>query len=211
MDSETNKWSDDIEDLCEHIRKNSIILERVHKKNYFYYKGTLKYFRIPSIILNGMNSVLAVSLSAYVIQSTASLTNCVISLFIAIISSMEAFFQIQQNMENELMISKDYYILAIDIFKTLNLTRELRAVGGITFLDETMAKYQKLMEKSNLYERKIHDQLTPIEPTLLKSKPLTPRRSFVKLEQNQLSSDTGTLFEMIDTSEETSENNDDKV
>jgi hypothetical protein len=159
-----------------------------------------------------MNSVLAVSMSAYVIQSTASLTNCVISLFIAIISSMEAFFQIQQNMENELMISKDYYILAIDIFKTLNLTRELRAVGGITFLDETMAKYQKLMEKSNLYERKIQDQLTPIESKLLKSKPLiTPRRSFIKLEQNQLSSDTGTLFEMIDTSEETSENNDDKV
>ena len=211
MDTETNKWSDDIEDLCEHIRKNSIILERVHKKNYFYYKGTLKYFRIPSIILNGMNSVLAVSLSAYVIQSTASLTNCVISLFIAIISSMEAFFQIQQNMENELMISKDYYILAIDIFKTLNLTRELRAVGGITFLDETMAKYQKLMEKSNLYERKIHDQLTPIESTLLKSKPLTPRRSLIKMEKNQLSSDMGTLFEMIDTSEDSSENNDDKV
>ena len=211
MDTETNKWSDDIEDLCEHIRKNSIILERVHKKNYFYYKGTLKYFRIPSIILNGMNSVLAVSLSAYVIQSTASLTNCVISLFIAIISSMEAFFQIQQNMENELMISKDYYILAIDIFKTLNLTRELRAVGGITFLDETMAKYQKLMEKSNLYERKIHDQLTPIEKTIMKSKPLTPRRSLIKMEKNHLSSDTGTLFEMIDTSEDSSENNDDKV
>jgi hypothetical protein len=211
MDTETNKWSDDIEDLCEHIRKNSIILERVHKKNYFYYKGTLKYFRIPSIILNGLNSVLAVSMSAYVVQNTASLTNCVISLFIAIISSMEAFFQIQQNMENELMISKDYYILAIDIFKTLNLTRELRAVGGITFLDETMAKYQKLMEKSNLYERKIHDQLTPIETTLLKSKPLTPRRSLIKMEQNQLSSDKGTLFEMIDTSEDSSENNDDKV
>lgn len=211
MDTETNKWSDDIEDLCEHIRKNSIILERVHKKNYFYYKGTLKYFRIPSIILNGLNSVLAVSMSSYVIQSTASLTNCVISLFIAIISSMEAFFQIQQNMENELMISKDYYILAIDIFKTLNLTRELRAVGGITFLDETMAKYQKLMEKSNLYERKIHDQLTPIESTLLKSKPLTPRRSLIKMEKNHLSSDKGTLFEMIDTSEDSSENNDDKV
>jgi len=208
MDTETNKWSDDIEDLCEHIRKNSIILERVHKKNYFYYKGTLKYFRIPSIILNGMNSVLAVSMSAYVVQNTASLTNCVISLFIAIISSMEAFFQIQQNMENELMISKDYYILAIDIFKTLNLTRELRAVAGITFLDETMAKYQKLMEKSNLYERKIQDQLTPIETKLLKSKPLTPRRSLVK---QPSSSDKGTLFEMIDTSEDSSENNDDKV
>jgi hypothetical protein len=150
-------------------------------------------------------------MSSYVGQDTASLTNCVISLFIAIISSMEAFFQIQQNMENELMISKDYYILAIDIFKTLNLTRELRAVGGITFLDETMAKYQKLMEKSNLYERKIHDQLTPIETTLLKSKPLTPRRSLIKMEQNQLSSDKGTLFEMIDTSEDSSENNDDKV
>lgn len=211
MDTETNKWSDDIEDLCEHIRKNSIILERVHKKNYFYYKGTLKYFRIPSIILNGMNSVLAVSLSSYVIQSTASLTNCVISLFIAIISSMEAFFQIQQNMENELMISKDYYILAIDIFKTLNLTRELRGVSGIIFLDEVMSKYQKLMEKSNLYERKIQDQLTPIESKLLKSKPLTPRRSLIKMEKNQYSSDTGTLFEMIDTSEDSSENNDDKV
>jgi len=192
-----DEWFDDVELLLEDIRKNSIILERLHKKSYFYYKNQMKYFRIPSIILNGMNSVLALSLADYVGQATASTTNCGISLFIAIIASLEAYFQIQANMENELMNSKEYYLIAVDIFKTLNLERERRPMGGIQYLDDTMVKYQKLIEKSNLYERKIHDQLIPIENNLTKTKPLTPqerRNSGVK------KSASGMLFEMVDTS-----------
>jgi len=60
-----------------------------------------------------------------------------------------------------------------------------------------MVKYQKLIEKSNLYELKIHDQLIPIENNLTKSRPLTPqerRNSGVK------KSASGMLFEMVDTS-----------
>ena len=44
-----DEWFDDVELLLEDIRKNSIILERLHKKSYFYYKNQMKYFRIPSI------------------------------------------------------------------------------------------------------------------------------------------------------------------
>jgi len=202
MDFSTpSKWTDDVEHLCEDIRKNAIILERLHKKNYFYFKSKLKYFRIPSIILNGINSVLAVSMAAYVGQEIASTTNCGISLFIAIINSLEAYFQIQQNMENELMNSKDYYTLAIDIFKVLNLERERRNMDGLQYLEEIMVKYQKLVEKSNLYEKKINDQLIPINPKLMHIRPLTPRKSLTEDQQSKgLKKDESLLFEMVDTS-----------
>ena len=199
-------WTDDVEHLCENTRRNTIILERLHKRNYFKYKSTLKYFRIPNIILNSINSVLAVAMTSYVSQQVASTTNCAISLFIAIIGSLEAYFNIQKNMESELIISKDCYILAVEIFTTLQLSRERRTMSGMRYLEEVMGKYEKLIEKSSLYEKKIQDQLIPIDSSLMRTKPLsTPRRSFTG--PTLTKSKSSMMFEMIDTSSSNSEDN----
>jgi len=104
-------------------------------------------------------------------------------------------------MENELINSKDYYTLAIDIFKVLNLERERRNMDGLQYLEEIMVKYQKLVEKSNLYEKKINDQLIPINPKLMHIRPLTPRKSLTEDQQSKgLKKDESLLFEMVDTS-----------
>ena len=80
------------------------------------------------IILSAINSVFAVGLQPYMEQSAISITNCFVSMICGIITSIELYLSIQSNMENELSASKDFYILGVDIYKTLNLNRENR--GG---------------------------------------------------------------------------------
>lgn len=157
------EWYDDIELLCNQIRENAIVLDKLHKKQYFAYKSKLKYFRIPSIILNGFNSVLAVSMANYTAQSVASTTTCAISLFIAILASVEVYLNIQKGMENEFAASKEYYLLAVEIFKILNVDRSRRSVSGKDFLEDVMNRYRKLIEQTNLSETKIPDTLVPLE------------------------------------------------
>ena len=156
-------WYDDIESLLNDIRTNSIILEKVHRKNYFHYKSFLKYFRIPSIVFNGINSVLSVSMSNYVSQDITSATTCCISLFIAIISSIEIYLSIQTNMENSYTASKEHYNLAIEIYKVLQMERIHRNINGKGFLESCFNKYQKLVENSNLSNTKNIDKLVPLQ------------------------------------------------
>jgi len=48
-------------------------------------------------------------------------------------------------MENNFALSKDYYILSIDIFKQLNLNRDNHSTDGKTYLDEKFNEYSKLI------------------------------------------------------------------
>ena len=80
-----SSWSSDIETILEGIRNNSIILSNEHRKQYFYMKSYLKYFRLPTIILSGINSVAAVGLVDYMKQERVSLITCLICLITSLI------------------------------------------------------------------------------------------------------------------------------
>lgn len=155
-------WSKDMEIVLNNIRINSHLLSEYHKTRYFFYKARLKYFRIPTIVLSGCNSVISVGLSQFVRQRIVSVITCLISLVCGIITSLEFYLGIQNNMENELIVSKDFYILSIDIFKMLSLERGNRMISGKTFVAEKFSAYCDLIEHSNIIDRKICDQLTPV-------------------------------------------------
>jgi hypothetical protein len=153
MSEQTDTWTAGIEYILEEIRENSIIISDYHKDRYYYQKGYLKYFRIPTIILAALNSVFSVGLQPYCSQSIISVLCCFISMICGIISSIELFLSIQANMEKELIASKDFYLLSVDIFKMLYLERETRMVNGKTYLDEVYQTYCKLIENSNLVKK----------------------------------------------------------
>ena len=153
MSDQTKTWTPGIEYILEEIRENSIIISDYHKDRYYYQKGYLKYFRIPTIILAALNSVFSVGLQPYCSQSIISVLCCFISMLCGIISSIELFLSIQANMEKELIASKDFYLLSVDIFKMLYLERETRMVNGKTYLDEIYQTYCKLIENSNLVKK----------------------------------------------------------
>ena len=165
MDIE-DTWSNDIETVLDNIRKNSLLLSEHHKQAYLYYRSYLKYFRIPTIILSAINSVISIGLSAYVPQNFVSEITCVVSLVCGIITSIELYLNIQKYMESELMMSKDFYILSTDIFKALALDRANRGMDGKTFLDNNYSTYCKLIENSNVSTSEMADNLTPIKLTI---------------------------------------------
>jgi len=154
-------WTNDIEVCAENIRLNSVAFSNTHKKRYLYLKHLLLYFRLPVIIISGFNSVISVGLQSYLEQATISAITCLLALFCGIIGSIELFLGIQQQMENELNCSKDFYLLAIDIYKILSLLPTNRNIDGKTYLDEKYQIYIKLVENSALLRRKINDSLTP--------------------------------------------------
>ena len=155
-------WTPDIENILENIRCNCVTMSSKHKNRYLYLKGVLRYFRIPIIILSGLNSVMSVGLQPYLEQGIISAATSLISLTCGIIGSIELFLAIQTQMENELLKSKEYYLLGIDIYKVLCLERANRHLDGIAFLDEKFAIYEKLIESSNVINQKITDSLAPL-------------------------------------------------
>jgi len=155
-------WSNDLEQVLTRIMINSNIMSVYHKKNYIYYKGQLKYYRIPIIIISGFNSVFSVGLQPFIEQKIISVVNCLLALVCGIISSIELFLQIADNTEKELIASKEFYLLGIDCFKMLKLDRNNRTISGKDFLDSKYGEYTGLIHTSNIVQRKIEDKMVEL-------------------------------------------------
>jgi hypothetical protein len=145
-------WTDGIETALIDLKDKSLNKSEYHKKNYYFFKGYLKYFRIPTIILSGINSVFNVGLQPYLSQSIISILCCSISLICGIIASVELFLALQNMMEKELISSKEFYILSYEIFKILSVEREHRMLNGKIYLDNIHTKYCNLVERGNLLD-----------------------------------------------------------
>lgn len=160
-------WSEDIEKILENIRLNSIILSTYHKDRYYHYKGHLKYFKLPLIVLSSITSIASVGMTPYMEQGDISLLTCLLSLVSAILASIELYLGIQKNMEQELIASRNFLLLAYSIYKVLNLQVEHRVEKGRLFLDETYNEYIKLVENANLTKSKrMKDALAPIDDNM---------------------------------------------
>ena len=158
-ENDDNQWSLDIESILDKIRLNAAVYSEYHKEEYYKNKGYLKYFKIPTIIFSALSSVFSVGLQPYVSQSLVSVITCLIGLFVGILNSLELFLAIQTTMENELNHSREFYLLSVDIFKTLLLMRSHRLNKGPVYLDEKYSMYCKLVESSVLTNRIIGDKM----------------------------------------------------
>jgi hypothetical protein len=108
-------WNQEIEQILDHIRLNSIILEDYHKTNYFNYKTIVVYIKVPIIILSSLNAIVSVSLQEYVPQNYISLINCGMSFTVGIISSISLLLKLEDNTESEHITSRNYHKLSTDI------------------------------------------------------------------------------------------------
>jgi hypothetical protein len=155
-------WTTDIEFVLENIRVNCVVLSKEHKRQYFIFKDILQYFRLPLIIISGINSIISVGLQPYVTQSIISMITCLLALICSIIGSIELYLAIQKSMENELTAQRDYYLMSVDIYKTLSLSREHRPVPAKDYLEKQYNSYCKLIENSNTVMKRLDDRLAPL-------------------------------------------------
>ena len=170
MINSDNDFSDDSENVLENIRINATIVHEYHRRRYLYYKNQIKYFRIPVLIFSAVNSVASVGIpSKYLAQENISLINCFLSLVCGIICSIELFIGITTALEKEMVASREFYGLAIDIYKVLSLKRENRNVKAHVYLNDKFTLYEKLVEQSNILETKMKDLLTPVNKSIYDS------------------------------------------
>ena len=157
------KWSAEVEEILEKLRINTVNLSEYHRKRYYHFKGYGKYFRIPLILLASINSTASVGLQPILEQPYISGITCLIGMVMGVLGAIELYLGIQSSMELELKQSKEYYTLAIDLYKTLALRRENRGEDGKDYLNKKYSTYIKLCEASNLLKRKMTaDMLTDI-------------------------------------------------
>jgi len=152
-----------IEKILNNIRQNCIELNKFHKKRYFELSYSIKYYRLPVIIFNGINSIIAVGLQKYISQEILSLLTSLIALTCSIIGSIELYLRIQKRLENDLISQRDYYILSIDIYKTLNLNVANRPIPAKEYVEKVYNQYIKLIENSDVLNSKVIDLLIPID------------------------------------------------
>lgn len=176
-----DNWTDDIEKLLHDIRINSAMMSNQHKIKFFYYKKVSARFRIPTIILASVASVSSVGLQSYITQQHISAITCLISLVVGVINSIELYLRLQDNLENELDKSKQYYQLSTDIFKVTTLNSENRVGDPHKILDEFYDRYIDLFSQSNLMRTTFKDKLisipkvkTGFPPPFPKGKPNFP-------------------------------------
>ena len=157
-------WNDCIMLMLDKIRINSLAMSEKHRKRFLEYSGTVKYFDVPIILCSIFSSSFSSLNSVPTSQSQMITTS--ISMFIAVITSIKLYLNLASNINQEISLSKDFYILSISIFKTINLKETDRGVEAVQFLNECYSQYIKLIEQSSLLRKHIrHDELTKIEMT----------------------------------------------
>mgnify|MGYP000114930793 CR=1 FL=1 len=177
-------WTDEVEDICEKLRINCVNLSEYHRKRYYHFKSYGKYFRLPLILLASINSTASVGLQPLLSQDIISGITCLIGMIMGIISAIELYMGIQTSMELELKQSKDFYSLAIDIYKTLSMQRGNRGEDGKDYLNKKFSTYAKLCEASQLLRRKLKvDLLTQIPH---KFEDMTPTNTEDSNDENSL-------------------------
>lgn len=187
--------SEDIENILDRIRRNSIQLNYAHKKKFEKLKNKLVYFRLPTICLSAINSVFSVGLNSYMPQQQVSVINCLISLVCGIIVSVELYLQIEKAMSVEYDVSKSYYLLSIEIQRFLLTDRNNRTIDCQPFLDKAYNQYTKLFENSRLLKKTIHDTLTDLhEEDKLPGITITPTQSTAGVLNRQTEAITQTIY-----------------
>lgn len=157
-------WTEEVMDLLEALRMNAVNLSEYHRKRFYYFKGYSKYFDLPILVLSSISASFSVGMQPYLSQSMISAITCFVGLAVSIITSIKLYLNISDSMQIELKMSKEFYTLGIDIYRTTHLPPAQRGVDGVDYLNRQYSTYAKLVESSNLLRIKFKkDQLTPIK------------------------------------------------
>ena len=160
-----NEWTQEVEDVLERVRINSVSLSNRHRENFYEYKQMSKWFDLPIIIASTISASFSVGASAYMAQDIVSSITCSISMFITVLSGIKLYLNLDDIIKNEFEMSKQLNLLSLDIFKTLHLKKEQRTDDGIEYLNKIFNSYTQLIEKSNLLRKRLkYDELIDIEP-----------------------------------------------
>ena len=148
--------------ILDKIRRNAYAMSEKHRKRFIEFSSLSKYFDLPVIVL----SVFSSSFSSLGAMPTDKIQtgSVAISMFIAVLTSIKLYLNLSSNINEEISLSKDFYILSIDIFKISQLRENDRHMDPLDFVNGCYSRYIKLIEASSLLRKNIkNDELVKID------------------------------------------------
>jgi len=159
-DSDQHHWSKDCETQLTFIEQNSAQQANISKKEYLDLLVLQKYFKLPVIILSGLNSIFAIGMVSFMSQNIVSILNCILGFICATIGSIELYLNITKRLEISYQSYQNFYLLSIKINNTLRLERSHRdELDGRAFLKECLNTYEQLFQANNITKSNIDDKL----------------------------------------------------
>ena len=165
--------SDDIDKLLENIRVNCIQLSNAHKERYLELSASLKYYKIPVIVISGISSLVSVG-QQFIPQQVITICTGLFGLSCSIIVSIELYLGISSQLSQSASLTKEFYSLSTDIFKTLSLSNENRTENSLTYLESIYGVYTSLCANSPIIVKQIQDRLLIINEENIIDKSHTP-------------------------------------
>jgi hypothetical protein len=155
-------WNEEILNLLDKIRINSYTLSEKHRRRFIKFTSLSKYFDLPVIVCSVFSSSFG-SLGSVPADRSQMITTS-ISMFIAVITSVKLYLNLSNNINDEIALSKEFYILSVSIFKISQLREEDRHIPPLEFLNSCYNQYIKLIEQSTLLRHSLKkDTLVDID------------------------------------------------
>jgi len=135
-----NDVTTDVDNILEKIRCNCILLSNAHKERFIELNDMLKYYKIPVIIISGVSSLVSVG-QQFIPQTIITICNGLFGLSCSIIVSIELYLGISHQLAQSAALTKEFYTLSTNIYKTLILLKENRTENSLTYLESIYGEY----------------------------------------------------------------------
>ena len=137
-------WSEDHEAILERLRVNCVNMSTQHKQSYFFYKKSVKYMRLPTIMLSSIGSVSSVGLTSYLEQNECS------KAYYAIGVHIQKTLMLQRShrpMEGSIYLEKKYSEYMVLVEKSNMLSGSIK--DRMMELPKSPSKLKNLIKKKN--------------------------------------------------------------
>lgn len=148
-------WVKEEENYLQTIEATCIRLSKDYHQVYFEKKRTQTQLRIPAIIVGSFTGVASFGTTTFPqeLHKWVAIVVGVINIGIAILSTLETFFKVGEDMTAARTTSDQLRKLAEDIHKELALPVKDRPTSGIIFLKEMYTRYQQIISSSPMLPR----------------------------------------------------------
>ena len=147
--------------ILEKIRCNCILLSNAHKERYIELNNMLKYYKIPVIVISGVSSLMSVS-QEFLPQKIITICNGLFGLSCSIIVSIEMYLAISSQLAQSASLTKEFYTLSTNIYKSLELASHNQTDIDLTYLESIYGEYTSLCANSYIVKKKIIDNMIPL-------------------------------------------------
>ena len=172
------KWDETEEAFLAKLEKQCNYFHRHYNKEYTFYNRLSSKFNIPILVVSAINSLTAVALTTFIPQKYVSIMNAILSAGTGVLGSVQLYMKLNERMANSLRSSISMKRIALKITKELSLSRELRTIDGVAFVQDCFADFNQTLEAGNPIEKKVDNHL---ELSMSASQPPTPLTRFQEL------------------------------